>query len=339
MGPQENVFILSQRIPFPGKLGLKGDMAQEDAVAAGEKYEAAKRDVVFKVKGAYFDLYWVDQSLRILDEYLSLLRDFNRVAEQQYATGVGIQANVLKLQVEISNVIDRKLAFERFRQGSVARINVLLDRPAETSLSIVSAIDTARVEIAESLFVQVALAKRQELRASEAMIRKSEFMRDLAQKAYLPNLNLQASYITVPKVSSVPDAGKNAFSISAGINLPIQLGKRNAAVEEAEATLLANKLSYQSTENSVKSEISDLYFQLQSTAKTLDLYQQGLLIQAESSLESSLSAYRTGKLDFLSLLDSERMLLQTNLTYVKEQSNYEKVVAGIERSVGGELPR
>ena len=121
--------------------------------------------------------------------------------------------------------------------------------------------------------------------------------------------------------------------------MPIQLGKRNAAVEEAEATLLANKLSYQSTENNVKSEISDLYFQLQSTAKTLDLYQQGLLIQAESSLESSLSAYRTGKLDFLSLLDSERMLLQTNLTYVKEQSNYEKVVAGIERSVGGELPR
>ena len=170
------------------------------------------------------------------------------------------------------------------------------------------------------------------------MIRKSEFMRDLARKEYLPNLSLQASYITVAKVSSVPDAGKNAFSISAGINLPIQLGKRNAAVEEAEATLLANKLSYQSTENNVKAEIFDLYFQLQSTAQTLDLYEQGLLLQAESSLQSALSAYRTGKLDFLSLLDSERMLLQTNLAYAQARSNYQKVVAALERSVGGEMP-
>jgi outer membrane protein TolC len=340
VGPQENVFALSQRIPFPGKLGLMGDMATEDAVAAGERHGATRRDVVFGVKKAYYDLYWVDQSLRILDEYLSLLQDFNRVAEQQYATGMGIQANVLKSQVEISSVLERKLKFNRLREGAVARINALLNRPAKAPLGVAMDVETARIEIPESLFVQKAIAERQELRVSEAMIRKGEFMKDLARKEYLPNISLGASYITIPRVSSTfSDAGKDAYSIMVGINLPIQFGRRGAAVEEAEATLLASRLSYKNVENNVRAEVSDLHFQLQSTAQTLDLYEEGLLLQAESSLESALSAYRTGKLDFLNLLDSERMLLQTNLTYVKERSNYEKVVAAIERSVGGELPR
>ena len=108
VGPQENVLALSQEIPFPGKLSLKGKMANQDALAAEHKYEATKRDVVFKVKQTYYDLYWVDQSIAILNQYLVLLKDFTRVAEQKYATGQGIQANVLKTQVEISSTLERK---------------------------------------------------------------------------------------------------------------------------------------------------------------------------------------------------------------------------------------
>jgi cobalt-zinc-cadmium efflux system outer membrane protein len=58
-------------------------------------------------------------------------------------------------------------------------------------------------------------------------------------------------------------------------------------------------------------------------------------VQSQSALESALSAYSTGKLDFLNLLDSERMLLQARLAYVEQQSNYQKTLAALERAVGG----
>ncbi|NIV04326.1 TolC family protein, partial [Candidatus Saccharibacteria bacterium] len=80
VGPQENVFMLSQRFPFLGKLSLKGDMANQDATAAEQEYQATVRDVIYKLKLAYYDLYWIDQSLSILEEYQQLLRDFQRVA-------------------------------------------------------------------------------------------------------------------------------------------------------------------------------------------------------------------------------------------------------------------
>ncbi len=340
VGPQENVLMLSQRIPFPGKLGLKGKMAEEEAFAESERHQATVRDVVYKLKTAYYHLYWIDQSLRILNDYLVLLEDFNRVAEQRYATGEGIQANVLKSQVEISSLLERRLAFERVRKGVVARINSLLDRPADAPLGVAATIDTTRLDISESVLLQKALGEREELRLTEAMIRKSELMKRLAHKEYLPDFNLRGAYITIPTVASMfPDAGKDAYSVMVGLNLPIWFGRRRAAVNEAEEMISANKLAYQNLENNVRSEITDLYFQSHTTAKTLDLYEKGLLIQAESSLESAISAYRTGRLDFLSLLDAERMLLQFNLGYVKEQSNYRKQVAALERAVGGELPR
>ena len=155
---------------------------------------------------------------------------------------------------------------------------------------------------------------------------------------YYPNLNLLASYIIVAHGSSMAsDAGKDAYSIGVGINLPIQFGRRSAATEEAEATLRANQLSHRNVENNVRAEIHDLHFQLESISHTLDLYNEGLRVQAESALESALAAYSTGKLDFLNLLDSQRMLLHVRLGYVELQSNYQQTLAALERAVGGTL--
>lgn len=340
VGPQENVFALSQKIPFPGKLGLKGRMAGQDALSQQQAYEATKRDVIFKVKNAYYDLYWVDQSIGILEQYLNLLQDFTRVAERKYATGQGIQASVLKSQVEISSTLERKLRFEKVRHGIVAHLNALVDRPQNAELGRATQIDSARLHLDQDALVQQALSDRQELMSIQAMIGKSQFMRSLAKRNYLPDFTLKANYIDVAKgVSVAADAGKNAWSVMLGLNLPIWLGKRNAAVREADDMLASNKLKYEDFLNQVEAEIRDFYYQLDVTGETLDLYEQGLIAQAESSLASSLASYRTGKLDFLSLLDAERMLLHLRLGYVKELSNYQKELAALERTVGGQLPQ
>lgn len=339
VGPQQGIFMLSQKIPFPGKLGLQGRMAGQDALAEQQKYETTRRDIVFKVKTTYYDLFWIDQSVRILDQYLDLLKDFTKVAEQKYATGQGIQANVLKSQVEISSTMERTLKFKKMREGTAARINALLDRQQDRPVEQATHIDTTRMRFAEAALVDHALRHREELQMIDAMVGKSEYMRQLARKSYLPDFNLQMNYIDISKGASMaPDAGKNAWSVTLGLNLPIWLGKRNAAVHEADEMVTSNRMTYENLENQIKAEIKDIHYQLQLTGTTLDLYDQALIAQAESSLQSAMASYGSGKLDFLSLLDAERMLLNLNLSYIKEQSDYQKQIAAMTRAVGGELP-
>ena len=337
VGPQENAFMISQRIPFPGKLGAMEMMADEDAFGAGARYDIGRRDIVFKIENTYYDLYTIDQSLRILDHYLDLLKDFSKVAAERYSTGDGIQANVLKSQVEISNILERRLGFRKMRASAAARLNALLNRPEGTPVGEAIEMDTSRVSVDDTSLVAQALDRRQELLSAKAMVRKSEAMGKFARLDYLPNFTLQFTYITIPKLATSmgADAGKDPYGISVGINLPLQFGRRAAALEEAEALTRANTLSQRNVENMVRAEIEDITFQLQTSGKTLDLYKTGLIVQAESSLESALSAYRTGKMDFLNLLDAERMLLQVRLGYVREQAAYRKLAAALDRALGG----
>lgn len=338
VGPQENVFSISQKIPFPGKLGLKSEAAKQDAFVSQQNYLAVRRDVVFKVENVYYDLYWIDNSTRILDDYLVLLKNFTKVAEQKYATGQGIQTNVLKSQVEMSTTLNRKFGFDKLRQSAVSKLNALLSRSQSQPLGLVSEIDLVTNSLDEDALLQRALNQKQELAAIKAKVGKSETMRKLVKKDYLPDFNFKLNYIHVSRgESNAPEAGKNAWSVMVGLNLPLWLGKRKAAVQAANSTLAANRFAFENQENMVKSEIHDLFYQIDIAKKSLALYEQGLLTQAESSLQSAISSYKTGNLDFVSLLDSERMLLTLNLNYVKEQSHFYKKISALERAVGGDL--
>lgn len=338
VGPQEHVLTLSQRVPFPGKLSLEGKMATEAASAQRYNFEAIRRDIVFKVKSAYYDLYWIDQSWEVLDEYHALLQDFTQIAETKYATGQGIQASVLKSHVEVSSIRERQLNFDKMRKSVAARINALLGRRQGHPVAGAATLDSAATVPDQGSLIEHALSQRQELLAAKARLSQSQHLRSLAGKSYLPDFNLQANYIDVSEgVSTAPDAGKNAWSVMVGVNLPIWFGKNKAAVEEAEATISARRRSLENLENQVRAEIEDLYGRLAITRETLNLYEQTLLPQAESSLESALASYRTGTLEFFDLLDAERVLLNLQLSQVKEQANHRKLLAELERVVAGEL--
>ncbi|MFQ5798961.1 MAG: TolC family protein, partial [Bacteroidota bacterium] len=201
----------------------------------------------------------------------------------------------------------------------------------------VGAIDTTLFEVSEAELIQKAIGEREELNSAQAMIQKSEYAISLSKRNYWPDLNLSFGYVTIPGgKTGAPDNGKDAWSINAGINLPIWLGRRNAAVDEAQAMLLSNRENYENLKNEVEAEIKDIFARLKTAERTVNLYAQQLIPDAERTLQSVLASYQTGTLDFLSLLDSERLLLNFRLAYAKELANYRQQVAALKRAVGSE---
>ena len=338
VGPQENVLMLAQRIPFFGKLSLKGEMASHEALAAEQQYHATRRDIIYKVKTVYYDLYWIDNSLSILNEYQDVLRSFMKVAEGKYRTGIGIQANVLKADLEISAIEERKLNFIKMRRGTSARLNALLNREPQSPLDSPGPLDTSEVPIDTTRILQAAL-NRQELQEVQAMIRRSEAGVSLARRNYFPDFVLLANYVTIPDGrTSALDSGKDPYGIQIGLTVPLWFGKLSAALDEAKAHEQSLQLSYRDLHNQIAAEVMDVLARLRAAHETVSLYDQQIIPDAERTLASALSSYQTGTLDFLSLLDSERMLLNFRLARAKELANYWKQVAALERAVGGTLP-
>ena len=159
VGPQRNVLAFGQQIPYPGKLSLRGDMSGEETAVETAGIQSIARDIAY-VKSVYYDLFRVDRSLRILEDYLVLLETFTGAAEEKYATGSGSQADVLKSHVEASEILKQRIMLEGERSALVARLNGVLSRPPDTPVDQVAAIDTTRYAQPESLVVERALAVR-----------------------------------------------------------------------------------------------------------------------------------------------------------------------------------
>src|SRR5262245_29850423 len=102
-----NIFKLSQKIPFPGKRSLAGRMAERDADVASDDASAAERDLAAMVKRAYYALWQSHENLAIYSRDETLVARLAKIAEQRYALGQVSQPDVLRSQVELTRLLNR----------------------------------------------------------------------------------------------------------------------------------------------------------------------------------------------------------------------------------------
>jgi outer membrane protein TolC len=228
VGPQRNGFMLSQAFPWFGTLDLRGKVATQEAAAWHQVYFARQREVISRVKKAFYNLGYVDGALQITDEDRLLLEHYEGLAQTRYATGQGLQQAVIKIQAEITKVINRLELLNQQRVSLAANLNTLMDRPPQNPLPAVERLSLPPVALDLEALYELGEQNRQELKAAMALIERSERSIDLAKKDFWPDFMVSAGLVNVGDrddpagiVQPPPDNGKNAFSLGVGITIPI----------------------------------------------------------------------------------------------------------------------
>lgn len=346
VGPQRNGFMLSQAFPWFGTLDLKGKVATQEAAAWHQVYFARQREVISRVKKAFYNLGYVDIALQITDEDRLLLEHYEGLAQTRYATGQGLQQAVIKIQAEITKVINRLELLNQQRVSLAANLNTLMDRPPQNPLPAVEHLSLPRVAVDLEALYQLGEQNRQELKAAMALIERSERSIDLAKKDFWPDFMVSAGFVNVGDrgdpagiVQPPPDNGKNAFSLAVGITIPIWRDKYDAGVQQAAEELTAQRSNYANVRNEMEYSIRDQAIRLETLQEQVDLFENVLIPQADEALRSTEAAYQTGQLGVLDLLDSERVLLDVRLINARYYSDYLTALADLERALGTRFPR
>jgi len=338
LGPQRNKVSLSQKFPFFGKLSLKGEIAYRGASILEEQYNAVKADIVLNVKKAFFSLFWFDRAIKISQEEKEVLQRLAKIAEIKYETGETNQQDVLKAQLEISKVLDKLLILKQGRIAIVAELSYLLNRPPDFSFREVEEFEVSEFRVELDKLYEWAREKRPEMKKAQYLIEKSEEKLKLAKKNYWPDFKLMFDYIDIGggTTSNVKD-GRNSWMASVGISIPVWRKKLHAAEAEAATQLKASKDRFNDVKNNTFSRVNELFFEIKTAYEQVNLYKYSLLPQAEQSLKASEVGYLTGKVDFLNLLDAERMVLLIRIGYFKTIADLGKGIAQLERVVGKDL--
>jgi outer membrane protein TolC len=330
--------MFTQKVPFPGKLGLKKNATRSMAHKAREEYESAEDFVISELKQNYYRLVLLERSIEITRNNKLLLENFARIAQTRYSVGKGVQQDVLKAQVEVSKMMDKLISLEEMNKTVRAKINVLLDREPQHSLGEPQELIFSKLDYTEEELQNLAVGSNPALKGMGFSVEASRSAYRLSRREYWPDFTFSVSYRLRDEVQMDPVRGVNFFSASAGINIPLYFwSKQRKKVQEKELNLESARQRYESRENNLKFNVSRLFYSMSKYTQEVELYRSAILPQARQSLESARSGYQVDKVDFLTLLNNQLTLYKYEIAYHQALSSYFMTIARLEEMVGRSL--
>lgn len=321
---------ISQGFPFPGKRGLREDVAQGEADAERWAYEATRRRIIGEVAARYYELHALREALDLVQQNLGLVDRLAGAARERFAVGQDTQQDVLEAEVELSRLEERRSLLEQQQRMVEVALARLLDRPdARLSGRLAPLTRTPIPNGVEDAIDQAeqasAVLQAQRLRVEAASRRV-----DLARRERLPDFGLELVY---------HDRGRRDldpfYGLGATVTLPVYGGrKQERAIEEAQAELRAARGALSGARAELRYAVTSAHLQATTSERLLRLYDEGLLEQARLVLDSALAQYRVGRGDFASVIASWRRLLEDELACRQQLATHETAVARLAIETG-----
>jgi outer membrane protein TolC len=320
-----------QSFPYPGKLKLRGDIAGQEVQTAQWEYETMSRNVAADVKAAYYEYFFYSKALEITRKDKDLLQKLSSISEARYRVGKAMQQDVLKSQVEITLLLQKITVLEQQRETAEARLNTLLSRSPDSPLPAPANVEPATLtETLDDLYLT---AKKRDpgLQRAQVQIARNQLATDLARKDYRPDF--QVAYMFQQR-SMLPDMNGMTFTV----NVPVfYKTKQREAVKQAVEEVLSAEQSRDNRVNELQFELKQQYLAAQAAKQLLDLYSKAVVPQSSLALESSMSAYEVGNVDFLTMLANFTTVLNYEVDYYRQLADYQIALARMEPLVGMEL--
>jgi len=321
-------FMVSQEFPFPGKRKLRGEIAEREAEAEQEQYRAVERSIVSRVKQAYHRLHHAWSAAEILERNRALLRQFIRIAEARYTVGRAAQQDILKAQTQLAILETRLEKMSQDRRSSEADLNSLLARPPGSPLARPAEITPGQWRVTLDQLYAAVRSDSPVLGREQKMMERNQLAANLARKDYHPDYTVSAGYFNMGRMSDM-------YQVRVDFRLPAWFWrKQRAGVAEQAMRVDEARHGYEAAGQSLAFRVQDEFLMAQTSYRLMEMYSKTVVPQAALALESSIPAYETGSVDFLSLLTNFMTVVEYELNYHEEMLNFHLARARLEELTG-----
>jgi cobalt-zinc-cadmium efflux system outer membrane protein len=325
---------ITQKLPYCGKRGLRGQSALAEASAAGHEVDDARLQLIESARSALADYYFAEHALAVNREGLELLRSFRDRAKERYEKVPGANEQDLRqADVVLGRQEQKEITLTRLRTVAVARMNTLMHLAPEHHLPPPPRALTMTKPLPEaSTLAAIALERRPDLQALADRIRADEAALGLAEKEYYPDVEVAAAYDTIMGNGPMRDL---APQVGVRVNVPLQRGRRDAAVAEAQARVAQRRAELARQTDHVHLQVQEAYAQVRESERIVGLYQAKLLPAARANVKAAEASYVGGRIPFLSLIEAQRNVVELQDRYYEAQAELFRRGATLERVLGG----
>ncbi len=321
---------LTQMVPFPGKLGAMGAVAEREARVAELALDREVRDLTVRVRESVHELLYLRDAKRVVAQNRELLEHLRKVAETAYAADRAQLVDVMKAQSQSAQLQYDAILLEELDRVERARLNALLNRPPRAPLGPLAEEPTRALAYGLEEVEALAQAHQEELRMADAEIEAGGAMARVARLERLPDF-------TVGLMKDPIDGGRDSYGFLVGMTLPLWPGKNSGRVAEAEARVGQARAMKAARVNETLAEVSDAWFRLENSRRLVTLYRDELLPQAARSLEIAETWYRQGQGSFSDFVETQAAHSNFQLALARARADAGKQLARLEGLVGRSL--
>jgi len=325
-------YLLSQDLPWFGKRDLQREIAGFEADGASGKARGSWSEIAARIKALHAQRHYLYRNSRLTQELLDLGLRLEKVAQARYAGGLAAQQDVIRAQVEQTDLRSELVRLESESRQVDARLNAVLARPATAELAAAAEVPplppAAKLDYAE--LAERVRAHNPLLFSEEARVRAAEKSRALAYRNRYPDFTV--GFGPIQYQNSVKE-----WEVMIELNIPLQQSARRAQERESEAMLAAARARLEAAANQVLAELAENLAGIEAARRIEALAAGTRLPQAELSFRSALAGYETGRVDFMTLLEAQRQVRLARPSQIKARSEALLRLAEVERLLGEEL--
>ncbi|MHC4152772.1 MAG: TolC family protein [Planctomycetota bacterium] len=324
VGPQKNKFGIMQTFPWFGTIEARNDAASSKAKAAQKQYDATKLKLFREVKEGFYEYVYLGTSINIAKKNLKLLQQFEEVARTKYRAATASHPDIVRVQIELAQLEDVVRSLEELQEPTVARLNAILNRPSGAELGWPEKETLQMVDINRQQIIDILIKNNPDLAGLNWQVEAARSEVELAKKRFYPNIGVGVDWIQTDDAitGGVRDSGKDPVILMFSMNIPLWGESYKAGERQAQANVRKAQQAKVNAENQ---------------AVAIRLYGNILVPKAQELVLTSEAAYKAATVDFLSLIDAQRLLLKYNLDHERAKTNYQQKVAELEALVGAEL--
>ena len=325
-------YRLMQELPWFGKRALRADVATFEAEAVRNAAQGSWTELRAAIRKSYVQHYYIAHNERVTRDILALLQRLEQLAQVRYGNGLSPQQDAVRAQLEQTALRSDLLMLENERRSVEARLNALLNRPADAPLAEPETLPSLPQQetIAFEALLDRARQSNPQLAVEVSRIHAAEKSRELTYRNRYPDVAFGVA--PIQSGDSI-----NEWEVMVEFSIPLQQGTRRSQEREAGAMLAAARARHDAVMYRLTGEIAEQLSAYETAARTESLIASSLLPQSRLTMQSALAGYETGKLDFATLLEAQRAIDRARIDLLKAQAERQLRIAELERLLGVEL--
>ena len=330
--PTRKMAEVMQMFPWFGTIDARVQQAGAMSQSAGQQFQMQKLEIVYQLKAAFYDYCYLAESVRIAKENVELAKHFEQVVRSRYEVSQAPHPDIIRSQIELAKFEDDVLTVERMRTPIVARLNSLLNRPSTATLPWPQAGERKELSMDSNSILEFIVRNNPQIKMFDYEVGAAKAAQTLAQKRFYPDIGLGAAFD-----EGMGENGSDRYMAKVSINIPLWTKSYSALKRQAQAqTRRASQQKIQVI-NDLTAKARQVLYEYDDSSRKIRLYGQTIIPKNKELLAAAETAYLANTVDFLTLIDTQRLLLENQLFYQRSLFDRDTKIAELEMLAAAEL--